>query len=101
MSNPTFEFHPEALVEVWEARRWDAKRDAQTAAAVLAEFDHAQVQVITHPDRWPAHQHGTRRYRFRRFPYVMVYHATQERIIVLAVARSKRRPSYWKARRPP
>jgi plasmid stabilization system protein ParE len=100
MNNPTFEFHPEALLEAWGARHWYAERNAQTASAFLAELEHAQEQVITFPDRWPAHVHGTRRYRFRRFPYVLVYHATPQRVTVLAVAHSKRRPGYWKTRLP-
>ena len=45
MSDPTFEFHPKALVEAWEARRWYSDRNPQTAAAFLAELDHAQGQV--------------------------------------------------------
>jgi plasmid stabilization system protein ParE len=98
MSDPTFEFHPEALMEAWEARRWYSERNPQTAAAFLAELDHAQGQVTEHPDRWPAYLHGTRRYRFRRFPYLLVYHATPDRITVLAVAHAKRRPGYWKTR---
>jgi hypothetical protein len=73
MNDPTFEFHPEALLEAWEARRLYAERNPQTAAAFLAELDHAQEQVIAHPERWPIYLHGTRRYRFRRFPYLLVY----------------------------
>ena len=85
-------------MEAWEARRWYAERNSQTAEAFLAELDHAQEQVAEHPDRWPVYLHGTRRYRFRRFPYLFVYHAKPGRITVLAVAHAKRRPGYWKTR---
>ena len=100
MSHPTFEFHPEAVREAWEAHHWYAERNPRAAASFLDELDHAQEQVETHPDRWPTHLHGTRRYRLRRFPYLLVYHATPKRIVVLAVAHSKRRPGYWKMRQP-
>jgi plasmid stabilization system protein ParE len=100
MNHPTFEFHPEALREAWEAHRWYEERDRQAASSFLAELDHAQEKVVTQPERWPTHLHGTRRYRFRRFPYVLVYHTTPERIVVLAVAHAKRRPRYWKTRQP-
>jgi plasmid stabilization system protein ParE len=100
MNHPTFEFHPEALREAWEARRWYADRDPRTAASFLVELDHAQKQVVAHPERWPVYFHGTRRYRLRRFPYLLVYHTQSERIVVLAVAHAKRRPGYWKARQP-
>jgi toxin ParE1/3/4 len=98
MNDPTFEFHPEALLEAWEAHRWYAARDRHAADTFLTELDRAQSQVLAHPNRWPSYFHGTRRYRFRRFPYVMVYHTTPERILVLAVAHVKRRPGYWKTR---
>jgi toxin ParE1/3/4 len=98
MNNPTFEFHPEAILEAWEARRWYAARSPQAAESFVTELDRVQSQVVTHPDRWPSYFHGTRRYRFRRFPYVLVYHSTPERILVLAVAHVKRRPGYWKPR---
>jgi toxin ParE1/3/4 len=100
MSDPTFEFHPEALMQAWKARRWYTERNPQTGAAFLAELDHAQGRVPEHPDRWPAYLHETRRYRFWRFPYLLVYHATLDRIAVLAVAQTKWRPGYWKARQP-
>jgi len=100
MNHPTLEFHPEAIWEAWEARHWYAVRDPRTAASFLAELDHDQEQVTAYPERWPTYLHGTRRYRFRRFPYLMVYHVEPERIVVLAVAHAKRRPGYWKTRQP-
>lgn len=99
MNNPMFEFHPEALREAWEARRWYEERDPRTAASFLAELDRAQEQIVAHPDRWPTYLHSTRRYRLRRFPYLLVYHLTDNRVVVLAVAHVKRRPGYWKVRR--
>jgi hypothetical protein len=56
----------------------------------LAELGHAQERVAGYPKRWPSYLRGTRRYRFRRFPYLRVYHATPGRIVVLAVAYAKR-----------
>jgi plasmid stabilization system protein ParE len=101
MNDPTFEFHPDALLAAWDARRWYAERDPLAADAFLAELDIAQSQVTAHRDRWPPYLHGTRRYRLRRFPYLLVYHPTPDRITVLAVAQAKRRPGYWKARHAP
>ena len=66
----------------------------------MLELDHAQKQVVAHPERWPIYFHGTRRYRIKRFPYLMVYYTQPERIVVLAIAHAKRRPGYWKSRQP-
>lgn len=40
-----------------------------------------------------------RRCRVRQFPYGVVYRIEGERVIVLAVAHSSRRPGYWRERR--
>jgi plasmid stabilization system protein ParE len=101
MNDPTFEYHPDALLEAWKARQWYAERDYRAAAAFVAELDEAQARLTSHPDRWPIYIDGTRRYRLRRFPYLLVYVPAPRRILVLAVAHLKRRPGYWKARRAP
>ncbi len=98
MNDPMLEIHPEAINDAWEAHRWYAERDPRAAEAFLAELDHAQGQVVNHPERWPLYLNGTRHYRLRRFPYLLVYHAAHDRVIVLAVAHAKRRPGYWKTR---
>ena len=101
MADPAIEFHPEAIAEAREAYRWYAERSTQAAAAFLAELDHAQAQVAASPERWPLYAHGCRRVRFRRFPYLLIYHAAPARLLVLAVAHAKRRPGYWKLRQTP
>jgi ribose 5-phosphate isomerase B len=40
-----------------------------------------------------------RRAQIRRFPYGVVYYVGNEKIIVLAVAHSSRRPGYWRKRK--
>lgn len=78
------ELHPEALAEAREARLWYAQRSPTAALRFLNELDRAIEHVARHPSRWPAHPHGTRRYRLRRFPYLLVYRATSERVEVIA-----------------
>src|SRR5271166_1482232 len=101
MSAPKFEFHPEAILDAWEARRWYADRNPQAADSFMAELDRAAELIIAQPERWPPYLHGTRRYRLRRFPYLLVYRTTADMVVVLAVAHAKRRPGYWKSRRAP
>jgi hypothetical protein len=47
MNDPTFEYHPEALLEAWDARRWYAERDRHASEAFVAELDVAQARVDT------------------------------------------------------
>lgn len=95
----TLEFHLEAILEAWEARRWYAERNPRAALAFLDELAYSQEQVAAHPDRWPGYVRGTRCYHFRRFPYRLVYHIAADRLVVIAEAHARRRPGYWKTRR--
>jgi len=40
----------------------------------------------------------TRRMPVERFPYQVVYHVSDEEIVIVAIAHSKRRPGYWTSR---
>jgi hypothetical protein len=42
MNDLTFEFHREALLAAWEARRWYAEGDPLASDACLAELDIAR-----------------------------------------------------------
>ncbi len=43
---------------------------------------------------------GTRKLRFRRFPYTIYYVELEAAIWIAAVAHQKRRPGYWAGRKP-
>lgn len=90
--------HPEAVVEARSARLWYSNRNVKASYAFMLELGHALKQIAEAPNRWPAFEHGTRRYLLKRFPYALVYRASQEAVEVLAVAHSKKRPGYWKDR---
>jgi plasmid stabilization system protein ParE len=92
------DFDPRAIAEARAARRWYARRSADAANRFLAEFDRAVAQIRTTPGQWPSYLHGTRVYRLRRFPYLVVYRETEAAIQVIAVAHGRRRPGYWKIR---
>ena len=52
------------------------------------------------PERWPSYIEGTRRLLFRRFPYFAVYKVLPQAVHVLAIAHARRRPGYWRRRKP-
>ena len=64
----------------------------------LAELDRAVLQVSSTPERFSEHLLGTRRFLFRRFPYLLVYRVLAEQVQVIAVAHGRRRPGYWEHR---
>lgn len=92
------ELQPAALAEAEEAAAWYAERDPRVAAAFVAELEEALERIAEAPGRWPAHLHGTQRVRLTRFPYLVVYRDEPQRVLVVAVAHTKRRPGYWRKR---
>lgn len=54
--------------------------------------------IAENPQRWPTHLHGTRKYRLRRFPFLLVYRELHDRVQVIACQHAKRRPGYWRDR---
>jgi hypothetical protein len=98
MTPPNLDFHPRAIVEARAARRRYARIIAALAEQYVAELDHAVNQIATAPAQWPPYLHGTRFYRLRRFPFLIVYRETAWGVQVVAIAHARRRPSYWRRR---
>ena len=99
--NRELEFLDEALEEAEEAARWYAERSAVAASGFAAELSDAIANIERAPNAWPIHEHNTRRFLLRRFPYSVVYRADAIRIVIVAVAYAHRRPGYWQDRLDP
>ena len=89
----------EARLELEEAFRWYLSRSVRAAAGFLYEVDRGLRLVAESPSLWREFEQGSRRYLLHNYPYALVYQERGERLVVIAVAHHKRRPSYWKARR--
>jgi plasmid stabilization system protein ParE len=98
MPAPTHRFHPDAVAEAEKARDWYAARSLRAAVAFLEELDRAISSVVQAPERWPEYLHGTRRYVFQQFPFLLVYRVVDSVVEIIAVAHGRRRPGYWKDR---
>lgn len=98
MAATNFEYHSDAATELSQSFDWYHERSPQAAADFLVEMDHAVAQVSKHPGRWPVYLHGTRYYKLRRFPYVLVYLQHADKTYGIAVAHLSRKPGYWKTR---
>lgn len=90
--------HPEAVAEARSARQWYAERSTAAAGAFIQEVDDAIANIGEAPRRWPVYLHGTRRFAFRRFPFLLVYRESKDLILIVALAHAKREPGYWKNR---
>jgi len=91
-------FHPAALEELRQARRWYEERSPVSALALAQEIDRAVLQISEAPARYPPAEYGTRRFLLVRFPFTLFYRVSESEIVVVAVAHQKRRPGYWASR---
>ena len=95
--------HPEAISEIEETAAWYEARRPGLGLEFVAAVDHALGALTERPEQAPVWKGGRpwRRHRLSRFPYVVFYRLDGERVLVMAVAHSKRRPGYWTARELP
>ena len=98
MSRLSLEFHPDARADVLEAYDWYANRSQTAADAFQGELQRAGIAIQRNPLLWDSYLFGTRRYLMKRFPYVVVYRITEERIEIIAVVHGRQRPGFWKGR---
>lgn len=92
------ELHPLAITEGEEAAAWYAEHDPRVAVRFAEELEAALSRIAEAPHRWPVYLHGTRRVRMTRFPYFIPYREELSRVLVVAIAHTKRRPGYWRKR---
>ena len=97
MRSKRFRFHPEARQDFREAIRWYRSRSPSVAAEFRETVSDVIRRVVKAPQRWPKYLHGTRRFVLHRFPFSIIY-LDDDVLSIVAVAHSKRKPGYWKAR---
>ena len=92
------EFHPDALVEATAAREWYADISDSLSFAFSDELELVVDRIAASPERWRQHLHGTRAMLLERFPYLVVYRVRSDKVQIVAVQHTRRRPDYWRSR---
>jgi toxin ParE1/3/4 len=91
----------EAKTELRKVRRWYESRQSGLGDELLAEILQALERIER--DNLIGIQYEDTRYRFyrlHRFPYVIYYECLPTRVRVVAIAHERRRPNYWRKRKP-
>jgi plasmid stabilization system protein ParE len=100
MATAKVEFHRLARKEYDNARLWYAERSENAAARFKKAVDDAITRISQHPNAWPRYSGVDRWVRVRRFPYIVVFREREPNLmVVVAVAHTSRRPSYWRHRK--
>ena len=64
----------------------------------LAEVERTTATIVSHPKAASKVKKDIRRRLLKRFPFGILYVATIDEIVVLAVMHLRRRPGYWQDR---
>lgn len=92
-------FHPEARIDLREARAFYRHRSPLAAVAFAKEVETALSRIAEAPFRYAEGEYGTRSFAFPwRFPYTMVYAIRESIVVILAVAHQSKEPGYWRHR---
>ena len=63
-----------------------------------AEVKRALGRILQYPNAWTPVSKRTRRCRLSRFPYALIYHVRDRRILIVAVQNLHKHPDSWKSR---
>ena len=93
----------EAHEELWQAANWYEEHERGVGMQFLHAYESALRSIQEQVESSSRIEHlesdrDIRRTRLRRFPYLIVYEHLREDVIILAVAHTSRRPSYWISR---
>ena len=96
----SLDFHPLAFKEIEKAVAW-YERKAGLGGALLNRLEATLRAVQAAPGSYPMHPADSRSRRalVERFPYAIVFTVVAQRVFVVAVAHTRRRPAYWRRRR--
>lgn len=82
----------EARRDIREARAWYSAISPSLARDFIIAVERATTLAAEHPLAFQIAHRSFRRILLRRFPYALFYHATAERIVIVAVLHQARDP---------
>ncbi|MCC7493135.1 MAG: type II toxin-antitoxin system RelE/ParE family toxin [Fimbriimonadaceae bacterium] len=92
------EFGPAAEAELLEAAAWYAEHGPNLPRQLRREVQEAVRAIREQPERFPLLHQDIRRCLLRRFPYALLYRATHDLVVIVAVMHLSREPGYWQER---
>ena len=89
---------PEAMAEMADAAAWYAAHGLELDTAFLDEVSRVLRAIRTSPGRYPVVEEDIRRAVLKRFPYVILFRATEDEVVVIACFHGRRDPQEWRRR---
>ena len=88
----------EAEEEIGQAAEWYAERGLELASAFLDEVSVTIAVLQSTPEHYSVVEASIRKAVLRRFPYVILFRATDEEVVVISCFRTRRDPREWRER---
>jgi toxin ParE1/3/4 len=94
------EFHPGASQDAHDARDYYEEIRSGLGDEFASELDASLRRILENPKLYAVSRKSVRIAPLHRFPYAVYYEELPDRIWIAAVGHHRRRPGYWKGRRP-
>lgn len=92
--------HAQADREARKAMRWYEKQRAGLGRTLRARLDEALDRIAFDPEVGAKYRGPFHFMRVKQFPYAIYYCKLADHIWVVAIAHERRRPNYWRRRKP-
>jgi toxin ParE1/3/4 len=92
------ELLPQAQIDFDESFDWYAERSESAAVAFRAAVENAFAKILLDPSHCSPAKRGCRYYPLKRYPFRIIFHHDDRRIVIVAIAHAKRRANYWRNR---
>ena len=92
-----FTVRPQAEAEFDEAAAWYSARSGGVGADFVRVVDATLAAIERNPLQFPKIYGAMRRAVLRRFPYAVLFTASDEEIVVFSVFHSRRDPRRWQS----
>lgn len=96
---PRLSLRAEAKADIDEAFLWYEERSTGLGYEFLRAVRATLAQVERNPEQFTSVLDDIRRAQLLRFPYAAYYFVDEAKVIVIAVAHSRRHPRRWQSRR--
>jgi toxin ParE1/3/4 len=93
-----FRFLPAAQAELLEGISYYSAIRPELGVRFEQAVAAAVRNATAHPQRGAPRSKNTRRWLVKEFPFGVVYRASIEEVIIVAVAHQRKRPEYWEER---
>ncbi len=93
-----YEFHPEAELELYEAASRYESEVPELGLRFADEVERVIYLLLEHPELGSRLDDELRHFVLRKFPFSVVYAATENLVYIVAVAHGSREPEYWRSR---